>query len=294
MLDQKLAEAMQRVLAKDEERFTLTKALEELIEFGIGTRRGKSAYFTAKDKDEIRAWLEAKGFSVGQRVQPGMTRSERLAITPNEKAGGEAIKRNRVSIKALAGQPLIIGEQHLLLPTESHLDVDWTKVVGQIRHTCILVVENYENFNRIHETKFDLTDRFQSPLVVYRGDPNESRIDNVLKFLAEAELPVLAFVDADPAGIAIASQFPNLAGMVLPPIEILVEQLRNPRTARKDLFLDQYPVYGSMLDALPAGHPCHGAWNLISRAAAGVVQERWIQECIRFFVKHLSANQECL
>ncbi len=63
MLAQKLAEAMQRVLANDEERFALTKALEELIEFGIGTRRGKSAYFTAKDKDEIRAWLEAKGLA---------------------------------------------------------------------------------------------------------------------------------------------------------------------------------------------------------------------------------------
>lgn len=283
MLDQKLAEAMQRVLAKDEERFTLTKALEELIDFGIGTRRGKSAYFTTKDKGEIRAWLEAKGFSLDQRVQPGMSRSERLAITPNEKAGGEAIKRNRVSIKALAGQPLIIGEQHLLLPTESHLDVDWTKVVGQIRHTCILVVENYENFNRIHETKFDLTDRFQSPLVVYRGDPNESRIDNVLKFLAEAELPVLAFMDADPAGVAIASQFPNLFGMVLPPIKNLEEQLTNTKTARKNLFMDQYPVYGQALDQLSSGNPCKSVWQLISKYAAGVVQERWIHASVEVF-----------
>lgn len=282
MLDQKLAEAMQRVLAKNDERFTLTKTLEALLEYGIGTRRGKSAYFSAKDKEEIRAWLEAKGFSVDQRVQPGMTRSERLAVTPNEKAGNEAIKRNRVSIKALAGQPLIIGEQNLLLPSESHLDVDWTKVVSHIRHTCILVVENYENFNRIHETRFDLPDRFRSPLVVYRGDPNESRIDNVLKFLVGAELPVLAFMDADPAGIAIASQFPNLAGMVLPTTAVLEEQLRNPRTARKDLFLDQYPVYGSVLNALPTGHPCEKVWKLISLAAAGVVQERWVKEVLIF------------
>ena len=51
MLDQKLAEAMQRVLAKAEERFNLTKALEDLIDFGIGTRQGKSAYFTTKNSD---------------------------------------------------------------------------------------------------------------------------------------------------------------------------------------------------------------------------------------------------
>lgn len=277
MLDQKLAEAMQRVLSKNEERFPLTKALESLIESGIGTKRGKSVYFSPKDKNEIRAWLVAKGFSLDQVVLPGMTRSERLAITPNEKAGGESIKRNRISIKALAGQSLVIGKQRLLLPPESHLDMDWMKAVNQIGHTCILVVENYENFNRIHETQFDLPKEFQSPLVIYRGDPNESRVDNVLKFLAEAELPVLAFMDADPAGIAIASQFPNLAGMVLPPLPILEEQLRNPRTARKGLFLDQYPVYGSVLDALPVGHPCEGVWRLISRTAAGVVQERWIK-----------------
>lgn len=281
MLDQKLAEAMQRVLAKNDERFTLTKTLEALLEYGIGTRRGKSAYFSAKDKEEIRAWLEAKGFSVDQRVQPGMTRSERLAVTPNEKAGNEAIKRNRVSIKALAGQPLIIGEQNLLLPSESHLDVDWTKVVSHIRHTCILVVENYENFNRIHETRFDLPDRFRSPLVVYRGDPNESRIDNVLKFLAEAELPVLAFVDADPAGVAIASQFPNLLGMVLPPLDVLEAQLRNPQTARKDLFMDQYPVYGQALDTLGSDHPCYPVWKLILKSGAGVVQERWVQASVK-------------
>lgn len=281
MLDQKLAEAMQRVLAKNDERFTLTKALEELIEFGIGTRRGKSAYFTGKDKDEIRAWLEAKGFSVDQRVLPGMTRSERLAVTPNEKAGGDAIKRNRISIKALAGQPLIFGEERLLLPPESHLDVDWTKVVSHIRHTCILVVENYENFNRINETQFDLPDQFRSPLVVYRGDPNESRIDNVLKFLAKIKLPVLAFVDADPAGVAIASQFPNLFGMVLPPLDTLKEQLHNPQTARKDLFMDQYPVYGQTLDTLGRDHPCYPAWKLISKSASGVVQERWVQTSVK-------------
>lgn len=281
MLDQKLAEAMQRVLTKDEERFTLTKALENLIECGIGTRRGKSAYFTAKDKDEIRGWLEAKGFSTNQHVQPGMNRSERLAVTPNEKAGGEAIKRHRVSIKALADQPILLGEQRLLLPSECHLDVDWTKIVGQIAHRCIMVVENYENFNRIHETRFDLPEGFQSPLVIYRGDPNESRIENVLRFLVQAELPVLAFMDADPAGVAIASQFPNFAGIVLPPIDIIEEQLSNPRMARKDLFLEQYPVYRNMLDALPSGHPCESTWRLISRSAAGVVQERWIQAQLR-------------
>lgn len=291
MLDQKLAETMLHILTKDEERFPLTKAREELVgEYGIGTRRGKSAYFSANDKEEIRRWLKAKGFSTEQRVQPGMTRSERLAVTPNEKAGGEAVKRHRVSIKALAGQALMVGEQRLLLPPESHLDVDWTKVASRIGHSCILVVENYENFNFIHETRFDLPGEFQSPLVVYRGDPNESRIDNVLRFLVQTNLSVLAFMDADPAGVAIACQFPNLVGMVLPPNAILAEQLRNPSTARKDLFLDQYHGYGRVLDALPLSHPCESVWKMILCAAAGVVQERWIRGAVEIFRQRLGSS----
>jgi len=281
MLDQKLAEAMQRILSKDDERFALTATLQRLIENGIGTKRGKSAYFSTKDKEEIRSWLQAKGFALEQVDLSRMSRGERLAATPNEKAGGEAVKRNRVSLKALAGQPLLIRGAELMLPAESHLDVDWTKVAEQIGHRCILVVENYENFNRIHETTFVLPEGCHSPIVVYRGDPYESRFDNVSKFLAQADLPVLAFVDADPAGIAIASQLPKLVGIMLPSLDALEEQLQDPQTARKDLFVDQYPVYGQMLEKLERSHPCYPVWALISKYAAGVIQERWVQSTMQ-------------
>lgn len=90
-------------------------------------------------------------------------------------------------------------------------------------------------------------------------------------------------MDADPAGVAIASQLPAIVGMVLPPVDVLEEQLRNPQTARKDLFMDQYPVYGQVLDSLGCEHPCHAVWNLISKCAAGVVQERWIQSSVKIF-----------
>lgn len=280
MLDQKLSEAMQRIISKDDERFSLTKATQGLIDAGLGTKRGKSAYFSAKDKAEMRIWLEAKGFAVEKIDLSGMNRSERLAVTPLEKAGGEAIKRNRVSIKTLAGEPLLIGGKQLKLPAESHLDVDWTKVADKIGHKCVMVVENYENFNRVHESTFALPDRYQSPLVIYRGDPNESRFDNVLKFFTHINLPILAFMDADPAGIAIACQLPGLVGMVLPPLDVLEFQLSNPHTARIDLFHDQHPVYGQALERLDVGHPCKPVWDLVSKHAAGVVQERWIKGCV--------------
>lgn len=276
MLDQSLAEAMQRVLAKDEERFPLTKTLLRLVDSGIGTKRGRSVYFSAHDRGEMREWLLAKGFSLEPANYSGLARSERLKISPNEKAGGEAIKLNRVSIKALVNQPLRVGGANLFLPSESHLDIDWTTISGQVGHPSVVVVENYENFNRIHETGFSLPPWIGSPLVVYRGDPNESRLDNVLKFLERLARPTLAFVDADPAGLAAACALSNLAGIVLPPREILEGQLKSTATARKDLFLEQYPVYGAKLDALGVRHPCTEVWKLISSYRAGIVQERWL------------------
>lgn len=276
MLDQKLAEVMQRILSKSDERFTLTAAVQSLIDTGIGTKRGKSAYFSAKDKAEMRAWLKAKGFSEEQVNLAGISRGDRLAVTPHEKAGREAVKRNRVSIKSLASEPLRIGGESFKLPAECHLDADLTKVTDNVGHSCVMVVENYENFNRLHETTFALPECYRSPLVIYRGDPNESRMDNVLKFLTILELPVIAFMDADPAGISMASKLPGFVGMVTPSISELESQLSNPRTARLDLFHEQYPVHRGTLDKLTANHPCKPVWDLVSKYAAGIVQERWI------------------
>lgn len=276
MLDQKLAEVMQRILSKDDERFKLTATLQRLVDAGIGTKRGKSAYFTVKDRAKIREWLQAKGFSIEQIDLTGMPRSERLMVTPNEKAGGESIKRNRISIKALAGQPLMIDGESIRLPAESHLDVDWTKIAEQIDHSCVMVVENYENFNRIHEIKFDLPEAFGSPLVIYHGDPNESRLDNVQQFLNHINLSVLAFMDIDPAGIFMANKLPKLVAMMAPSKDRLEMQLGSPRTGRRDLFHSQYLNYGNALNSLPTNSPCFILWSLVDKHRAGIVQERWI------------------
>ena len=276
MLDQKLAEVMQRLLSKDDKRFSLTATLQGLVDAGIGTKRGKSVYFTVNDKEEMRIWLQAKGFSIEQVDLTGMPRSERLVVTPNEKAGGESVKRNRISIKAMAGQPLMIGGESIRLPAESHLDVDWTKIAGQIDHQCVMVVENYENFNRIHETKFDLPEDFSSPLVIYHGDPNESRLDNVQRFLARINLPVLAFMDVDPAGIFMANKLPNLVAMIAPAKDTLEIQLGSPQTGRRDLFQSQYLNYDNALNSIPITNPCFPLWQLVGKHRAGIVQERWI------------------
>lgn len=276
MLDQRLAEAMQRVLSKEDDRFQLTSTLQRLVDDGIGTKCGKSVYFSQKDRDEMRKWLEAKGYSVEQVDLSRLSRGERLSLTPNEKAGNEAVKRRRISVKALAGGALILDGQPIMLPAESHLDADWHRVVGKLGHGCVMVVENYECFNRIHEITFRLPIEYRSPLVVYRGDSYESRLDNVLTFLAEAKLPVLAFVDADPAGMVIAANLPGLVGVVAPDLHILEGQLASPQTGRRDLFADQYASVQNALHEIAQDSPCRPVLDLILKHRSGVVQERWI------------------
>lgn len=276
MLDQKLAEAMQRILSKANERFNLTVTLQKLVDAGIGAKRGKSVYFTETDRVEMHAWLQAKGFAIEQVDLTGMPRSERLKATPNEKAGGEPIKQNRISIKSLAGQPLMIGGEFIRLPAESHFDVNWKKIVEQLYYSCIMVVENYDNFNRIFETKFDLPEAFSSPLVIYHGDPHESRLDNVQHFLNHINLPVLAFMDIDPAGIFMASKLQNLVAMIAPAKDVLEIQLSSPQIGRRDLFQSQYLNYGKALNNLPITSPCFSLWHLVQMHRAGIVQERWI------------------
>lgn len=276
MFNQRLAQTIQRVLANDDSGFSVNGSLKRLVDdYGIGTIKGKTVYFTDRDRSEMRSLLVAKGYAVEHTNLSGLARHQRLAITPNEKAGGESIKKNRISIKGIGGLPLLLAGQEILLPDCAHIDADWTEIADQIGHTCIMVVENYENFNLIHKTRFSFPDRFASPLVVYRGDFHESRVDNVLSFLRYIKLPTLAFVDADPAGINIASQLPSLIGMVTPAAPVLESQLK-VGSARKDLFYSQYPIYGPSLDTLSEDNVCRPIWDLISKHKASVIQERWI------------------
>jgi hypothetical protein len=276
MLDQRLAEAMQRVLSSADARFSLSSTLSRLVAEGIGTKKGKSVYFTEADKAEMRSWLEAKGYSTSQCNLSNLGRADTLGYSPNEKAGGTAVKRNRVSIKAFAGHPLLVAGGSILLPKASHLDIEWTHLAEGIGHQCVLVIENYENFNRVHETCFDLPNEFSSPLVIYHGDPYESRLDNVHAFLASIQLPVLAFMDADPAGIAMASKLPGLEGVIYPSPARLEAQLQLPSSRRTDLYINQSRQYEGMLSGLAKNHPCYVAWQLIEHHRAGLVQERWI------------------
>ncbi|MGZ8982990.1 MAG: DUF7281 domain-containing protein [Methylotenera sp.] len=284
MFDHRLAGTLKRVLSKSDERYPVTISLTQFINnYSVGRVIGKSAYFNESEKKKISELLIAKGFSLENLDISKMPRTERLLHTPNEKSGGGAVKRDRISIKHLNGKSIeIAGEQSIRLPAEAHLDMNWRSLKDGCRNDSILLVENYVNFNLIHQANFDFPAKYTSPLVLYRGDQAESRNDIVMQFLQSSELPVLAYVDIDPAGLAIASKLPRLGGIVSPDMGNL-EKLLSSSFKRQDLYDKQCSQYSSYLDSLIPSNPSRQLWEVVKKYRAGVVQERF-----------LSMNLECI
>ena len=89
----------------------------------------------------------------------------------------------------------------------------------------MLVVENWEAFERIHQVNFNLAAAGENPLVVFRGSPVYQQ-NHLVSLLQALELPVFAFVDFDPAGLLLAQSFPYFNALVAPPMEVLQAALR--------------------------------------------------------------------
>jgi len=278
MLDQTLAQLMQRLLEKEAQSTPLSATARRLLEdLGIGRIQGKTLYLSKRNHQEMRELLLARGYSASPLPLRDMSRSDRLAVaTPNEKAGGCALKTGRVSLKSLPGKTLNVAGRTLSLPDGCHLDSDWRRVASAIGHDSIMLVENYEVFDQLHELAFDLPDDCKNPLVIYRGDKTESRLDNVKGFIDSSDLPVLAFVDIDPKGLHIAVGCPRLIGVVAPNYADLEATMASPATARSDLYRLQLPGVGDYLRSIANNSPISDLWKLLQQHRTGVVQERWL------------------
>lgn len=295
MLDQTLAQLMQRLLERDAPSTPLSATARRLLDdLGIGRILGKTMYLSERDRQEMRELLLARGYSITPSPLKDMSRSERLAeASPNEKAGGGAVKTGRVSIKALPDKTLAIAGRTLLLPDGSHVDIDWRMVLEEIGHDAIILVENYEVFDQIHRLRLELPSTYANALVLYRGDRMESRLDNVKAFLEATDMPVIAFPDIDPKGLHIAGTCPRLAGVLAPEQNILERVLGSPATSRHDLFRNQLPGAGGYLRAVPTESPVAALWSLVQKHRAGCVQERWLADQItcKLWIKTLHPTE---
>lgn len=275
-MDKQLVKVLLRVVQSAEERFTGSKTLRGFLDdYHIGWTKGATCCFDAPAKARIRELLQAQG--IAPETPPdawnGLTRAESLALGRDEKWAGGPARRDRVAMKTLPGRPLLIGHESILLPPRCHLEADALEIAGNVQHDTVLLVENWECFDRIHEVSLDFSAAGGNPLVLWRGGNGEARCDASQEFMRALNRPVWAFVDYDPAGLVIAATLPGLQGIVAPEATVLAGLLE--KRGLEDRYRTQLPAAAPSLDR--SGHPAVAfLWQLVRQTGRALPQEIFI------------------
>lgn len=275
-MDKRLVKVLLRVVQMTEECFPGSKTLRGFLDdYHIGWTKGASYCFDAMAKARIRELLQAQG--IAPETLPdawdGLTRAESLALGRDEKWADGPARRDRVVVKALPGRPLRISHDSLMLPPRCHLEADALEIAGGVQHDTILLVENWECFDRIHEVQLDFSSAGTDPLVLWRGGSAEARADASQNFMRVLNRPVWAFVDYDPAGLVIAATLPGLQGIIAPEASILAELLE--KHGLEERYRIQLPAAAPCLDR--AEHPAVVfLWPILRQAGRALPQEIFI------------------
>ena len=279
-LNLRTVQVLLRCVQSSGNRYRESAALREFRRHyeDIGTHMGGYVEFSDADKGKIRAILRSEG--VDPETSPdawkGLSRSEALALGHNEKLTSDPVMRRRVAIKALLPDaPLHVGDQPLFLPVGCHVDADFREI-DVSRHDWIVVVENWEAFERIDRAAVQLSFPGNCPLIVWRGAAGSIRADAMLAWLKQLPHPVAAFVDYDPKGLVIAATLPRLDHVVSPDIAVLIDWLKK---GMEDRYLTQVPTSKAFLDACtdPA---IRSVWHAISSQGKALPQEHFCRNNI--------------
>lgn len=276
-MDKQLVKVLLRVVQSVKDCFPPSKTLRGFLDdYHIGWTKGATCCFDAPAKARIRELLLAQG--IAPETPPdaweGLTRAESLALGRDEKWAGGPARRDRLAMKTLPGQALRVGHQSLVLPPCCHLEADALEIGGSVEHDTVLLVENWECFDRIHEVRLDFSAAGQNPLVLWRGGSSEARADATQKLLRALNRPVWAFVDYDPAGLVIAATLPGLRGIIAPEAAVLVDLLaRHGLEAR---YRKQLPGAEATLDRC-ADPAVAALWPLLRQTGRALAQEIFIR-----------------
>ncbi|MGV8894070.1 MAG: DUF7281 domain-containing protein [Burkholderiaceae bacterium] len=277
-MEKNLIASLLRVYHSDKPRQHASKVLIQFIEtYNIGQKIGASLEFSAVDRETICAMLAKDGIDAATTTHDqwnDLSRTESLELGSNEKLTDAPVRSDRVAVKTLPGKSLLLVQQSITLPAGANLDLDWRWMVAHCGHTSMLLVENWEAFDRIHQVTFDLSRAGENPLVVFRGSP-VYRQDYAMSLLRELALPVFAFVDYDPSGLVIAQSLPHFAGLIAPPadkLRIALAATRNHNRYRSQLAQAQ-----AVLNT--AQHPeIIAHWRLLQIHGKALPQEYFLME----------------
>ena len=241
-------------------------------EYAIGLTQGNKLSLTAKDRQALHTIIKLETGvdlqQIGTKQLTDLPREQVLKYALDEKLAGTKLKQQRLAFKALSDQPLMINQCTYTLPSAGHMDMSLENIVS-VEHRCILVVENYRCFDQLHQIKLSLVGPYQQPLVVYRGDEYYSQ-KTLNLFLQRVQLPVIAMMDIDPAGLLIASSLPYVIGLMCM-TEIELDQLLANK-GNAELYAKQLPRCRQALNATDKP-VLKSLWRLLCKHQKGWVQE---------------------
>ncbi|MBZ5796088.1 hypothetical protein K8353_38840 [Burkholderia contaminans] len=276
MIEKGLALVLLRVVQSEEtiEKFGASAKLRAfMVETGIGLVQGRSVFFSASHKQRIRAWLAAENIDPNTSPDAWRTlgRAEALAIGPDEKWAGKAVRAHLISIKALNGLPLLVDDQAVYLPPLANLEWSCQRALESLRHDAVVVVENWETFERIDDFQVNMNHVSSNPLILWRGGASGTSVGAAMRFLESYRRPVWSAPDYDPEGLAIASRLPHLAGVLAPQDDVLQKLLDKSRLHQR--FSAQLPGAKATLDQATNPDVKH-LWAIVSASANALPQER--------------------
>lgn len=275
MTDKNLAIALLRVVQSpsDRQEFGASAILRQFVlESSIGVLQGKKIVFTESQKERIRAWLRADNIDPGTAVNAwsSMGRTDAMNIGPDEKWAGEAVRAQRIAVKALEGRPLLVSGHPIYLPLGANMEWNCTDVLDSLRHDAVIVVENWETFERIDDLQVDMSLVPTNPLIVWRGGGTTS-VGASTRFVEAYRRPVWSAPDYDPEGLAIASRLPHLVGVLAPKEDVLQKLLTESKLHSR--YSKQLPGAYETLEH--ATHPdVRRLWALVRASGNALPQER--------------------
>lgn len=280
MMDKRLINTLLRIFHSPDTRFAAGRAINAFCnEYNLGVRQGSSLVFTDANKVEIGQILKGE---LG--IDPATTtadswkslgRAESLMLAKDEKLTSRTVGDGRLRVKALPGRVLQVAGGGWLLPDRADLGIDLAAVLErEIGHDALLIVENLQTFDDIHTVGPEVMGNLSAndPLIIYRGDTQGgARADAVHALVSGTGLPVIAFVDFDPAGLVIASGLPRLDMVLAPPLQQLAEIIQARGIAKR--YLEQVAMAAHAMQRIQGDARMAPLWHVIHAAGKALPQE---------------------
>jgi hypothetical protein len=262
-----------KVAQSMETEFAVTVGLTELSDRGLGQISRKRYRIDRLERKALRNWLESEG--IAWTTPMSALNCDRLGtalVTVNEKVGLRPKAPQRVWLAAIGHGVTLNGSD---LPVIEGAFISMSMgMIHEIRAEHLLLVENKAAFEGLHHVAGTFDRR--GVLAVYRGDPETPYGQRWACDTAESfGIPLSAYMDCDPAGIAMGVS--SGATQLLLPAPAELAQLQGSTVD----FRNQYIGWESVKKRATSTDPLAPWVCLLNERKAGFTQERLIAHRVR-------------